>query len=150
MELGALEAMAVQGAQETVAVQGAHEAMAGGPCGRGLSPLSPAPTGHRNTRHRNTGQPSGARHTGQDSPPGTGSPPGLARKLRLLLGMTRSQGLSQGPSATASTSTTRGQEPPAPDESPWTRPTRYIKTVPEGKTRLKNHDSGDMARHSWP
>ncbi len=43
--------------------------------------------------------------TGQDSPPGTGSPPGLARKLRLLLGMTR----SQGPSATASTSATRGQ-----------------------------------------
>ncbi len=59
-------------------------------------------------RHR-TGQPSGARHTGQDSPPGTGSPPGLARKLRLLLGMTRSQGPSQGPSATASTSATRGQ-----------------------------------------
>ncbi len=41
-------------------------------------------------RHR-TGQPSGARHTGQDSPPGTGSPPGLAWKLRLLPGMTRSQ-----------------------------------------------------------
>ncbi len=54
-----------------------------------------------------TGQPSRARHTGQDTPPGTGSPPGLARKLRLLLGMTRSQGPSQGPSATAST--TRGQ-----------------------------------------
>ncbi len=59
-------------------------------------------------RHR-TGQPSGARHTGQDSPPGTGSPPGLARKLRLLLGMARSQGPSQGPSATAPTSATRGQ-----------------------------------------
>ncbi len=42
------------------------------------------------------------------------------------------------------------EEPPAPDESPWTRPKRYIKTVPEGKTRLKNHDSGDMAWHSWP
>ncbi len=61
-------------------------------------------------RHR-TGQPSWARHTGQDSSPGldkqdktgpptgTGSPPGLARKLRLLLDMTRSQGPSQGPSA---------------------------------------------------
>ncbi len=34
-ELAALEAMAVQGAQE---------AMAGGPCGRGLGPLSPALT----------------------------------------------------------------------------------------------------------
>ncbi len=43
--------------------------------------------------------------TGQ--PTGTGSPPGLARRLRLLLGMTRSQGPSQGPSATASTSATR-------------------------------------------
>ncbi len=43
-ELGALEAMAVQGAQEAMAVQGAQEAMADGPCGRGLGPLSPAPT----------------------------------------------------------------------------------------------------------
>ncbi len=42
------------------------------------------------------------------------------------------------------------EEPPAPNESPWTRLTRYIKTVPEGKTRLKNHDLGDMARHFWP
>ncbi len=45
--------------------------------------------------------------TGQ--PTGTGSPPGLAWKLRLPLGMTRSQGPSQGPSATASTSATGGQ-----------------------------------------
>ncbi len=85
--------------------------MAGGACGRGLGPLGPAPTagtlstptknfagevrGYQEPsgakhRHR-TGQPSGARHTGQDSPPGTGSPPGLAWKLRLLPGMTRSQ-----------------------------------------------------------
>ncbi len=42
-------------------------------------------------------------------PTGTRSLPGLARRLRLLLGMTRSQGPSQGPSATASTSATRGQ-----------------------------------------
>ncbi len=41
---GAQEAMAVQGAQEAMAVQGAQEAMAGGPCGRGLGPLGPAPT----------------------------------------------------------------------------------------------------------
>ncbi len=27
-----------------MAVQGAQEAMAGGPCGRGLGPLGPAPT----------------------------------------------------------------------------------------------------------
>ncbi len=52
-ELAALEAMAVQGAQEAMAelgaqeamaVQGAQEAMEGGPCGRGLGPLGPAPT----------------------------------------------------------------------------------------------------------
>ncbi len=43
--------------------------------------------------------------TGQ--PTGTGSPPGLAWKLRLPLGMTRSQRPSQGPSATASISATR-------------------------------------------
>ncbi len=42
-------------------------------------------------------------------PTGTRSPPGLAWRLRLLLGMTRSQGPSQGPSATASTLATRGQ-----------------------------------------
>ncbi len=41
--------------------------------------------------------------TGQ--PTGTGSPPGLARKLRLPLGMT-SQGPSQGPSVTAFISAT--------------------------------------------
>ncbi len=53
MELAALEAMAVQGAQEAIAelgaleamaVQGAQEAMVGGPRGRGLVPLGPAPT----------------------------------------------------------------------------------------------------------
>ncbi len=68
-------------------------------------------------------EPSGARPTGnghdsplglnrQDKtgqPTGTGSPPGLARKLRLPLGMTRSQGPLQGPSATASISTTGRQ-----------------------------------------
>ncbi len=52
-KLGALEAMAVQGAQEAMvelgaleamAELGAQEAMAGGPCGRGLGPLGPAPT----------------------------------------------------------------------------------------------------------
>ncbi len=126
---GALEAMAVQGAQEAMVVQGAQEAMAGGACGRGLGPLGPAPTaGTLSTppKKKFPGEVRGIRSppglntdTGQDSPPGldtrqhsppvTGSPPGLARKLRLLLGMTRSQGPSQGPSATASTSTTRGQ-----------------------------------------
>ncbi len=54
-----------------------------------------------------TGKPSRARQTRH--PTGTRSPPGLARRLRLPLGMIRSQGPSQGPSATASTSATRGQ-----------------------------------------
>ncbi len=54
-----------------------------------------------------TGKPSRARQTRH--PTGTRSPPGLARRLRLPLGMTRIQGPSQGPSATASTSATRGQ-----------------------------------------
>ncbi len=43
-ELGALEAMAELGALEAMAELGALEAMAGGPCGRGLGPLGPAPT----------------------------------------------------------------------------------------------------------
>ncbi len=54
-----------------------------------------------------TGKPSRSRQTRH--PTGTRSPPGLARRLRLPLGMIRSQGPSQGPSATASTSATRGQ-----------------------------------------
>ncbi len=88
---GAQEAMAVQGAQEAMAVQGAQEAMAGGPCGRGLGPLGPAPTagtllppqknfpeevrgyqepsGAKQTgQYKMTGKPSRARQTGQDSP----------------------------------------------------------------------------------
>ncbi len=60
-------------------------------------------TGHPTT----TGKPSRARQTRH--PTGTRSPPGLARRLRLPLGMTRIQGPSQGPSVTASTSATRGQ-----------------------------------------
>ncbi len=110
--------------------QGALEAMAGGLRGRGLVPRpghsSRNPSTPQKKFHgaaRGYQEPLGAKQTGtrQDSPPGldkqdktgpptgTGSPPGLAWKLRLLLGMTRSQGPSQGPSATASTSATRGQ-----------------------------------------
>ncbi len=71
---GAEEAMAVQGAQEAKAVQGAQEAMAGGPCGRGLGPLGPAPTaGTLSTPKKNFPgevrgyqEPSGAGHTEQD------------------------------------------------------------------------------------
>ncbi len=114
-------------------------------------------------------EPSGAKQTGQyitwqekalqgqtnrtGHPTGTRSPPGLAWKLRLPLGMTRSQGPSQGPSATTSTSatarqaagmasaaTTRGAA--CPDESPWTRQDKVFLNVPVGTTR--------QTRHSWP
>ncbi len=131
-ELGALEAMVELGAQAAMAELGAQAAMAGGPLQP--EPFYPQknfpgvvrgyqePSGAGQTRTYKTGQespPGLNRQTGQ--PTGTRSPPGLARRLRLLLGMTRSQGPSQGPSATASTSTTQQEEPPAPDESPWTR-----------------------------
>ncbi len=51
VELGAQEAMAVQGAQEAMAlaVQGALEAMADGLWGLGLGPLGPAPTAGTHT-----------------------------------------------------------------------------------------------------
>ncbi len=64
-------------------MQGAQEAMAGGPCGRGLGPLGPAPTaGTLSTPQKNFPgevrgyqEPSGARHTeqyktSQECPPG--------------------------------------------------------------------------------
>ncbi len=106
------EAMAELGALEAMTVQGAQEAMAGGPCGHGLGPLQPEPFLPPKKfpgEVRGYQELSGARQTGtgHDSPPGlnrqdktgqptgTGSPPGLARKLRLLLGMTRHQGPSQ-------------------------------------------------------
>ncbi len=131
---GAPEAMVELGALEAMAELGAQEAMADGLRGLGLGPLGPAPkagtyttppkkipwgsegvsepsrakqTGQYKTRQERPPRPDRQDRTGQ--PTGTGSPPGLARRLRLLLGMTRSQRPSQGPSATASTSTTRGQ-----------------------------------------
>ncbi len=64
-------------------MQGAQEAMAGGPCGRGLCPLGPAPTAGTLTTPPKTfpgevrgyQEPSGAKQTGQyktrqESPPG--------------------------------------------------------------------------------
>ncbi len=74
MELGSLAAMAELGAQEAMAVQGAQEAMAGGPCGRGLGPLGPAPTTGTLLppqkkfpgEVRGYQEPSGAKHRRQD------------------------------------------------------------------------------------
>ncbi len=112
----ALEAMAVQGAQEAMAVQGSsggHGRSSSGPWHRSPRPgpysrnpyyppppkfpwgsqgVSGALRGRTDrTVHDRTGKPSGARQ-----PTGTRSPSGLARKLRLLMGMTRHQGPSQG------------------------------------------------------
>ncbi len=114
-----------------------------------------------------TGQPFRARQTGHDDrkalqgqtdttghPTGTRNPPGLARRLRLLLGMTRSQGPSQGPSATASTSATRGQAARMASMA-TTRGAACPRRVSMDKTRqgrLKcscGHNKTDT-RHSWP
>ncbi len=87
-------------------------------------------------------------------PTGTRSPPGLARRLRLLLGMTRSQGPSQGPSATASTSATRGQAARMASMA-TTRGAACPRRVSMDKTRqgrLKcscGHNKTDTW-HSWP
>ncbi len=129
---------------EAMAVQGALEAMAGGlswpwpqslgqatPAGTLLPPKKKFPGEVRGYQEPSRARQTGQYMTGQDGtvlrgqtdrtrhPTGTRSPPGWARKLRLPLGMTRSQGPSQDPSATAST--TGGQ---AAGKSPWTRPTR--------------------------
>ncbi len=74
----------------------------------GVSELSGAKqTGQYKTRQERPPGPDRQDRTGQ--PTGTRSPPGLAWRLRLHLGMTRSQRPTQGPSATASISMTRGQ-----------------------------------------
>ncbi len=99
-----------------------------------------------------TGKPSRARQTRH--PTGTRSPPGLARRLRLPLGMIRSQGPSQGPSATASTSATRGQAARMASMA-TTRGAACPRRVSMDKTRqgsLKcscGHNKTDT-RHSWP
>ncbi len=75
VELGALAAMAELGALEAMAVQGAQEAMADGLRGLGLGPLGPAPTAGTHTTppkfpwgSEGVSEPSGAKQTGQDSP----------------------------------------------------------------------------------
>ncbi len=90
--------------------------------------------------------------TGQ--PTGTRSPPGLAWRLRLHLGMTRSQRPTQGPSATASISATRGQAARMASMA-TTRAAACPRRVSMDKTRhgsLKcscGHNKTDT-RHSWP
>ncbi len=90
--------------------------------------------------------------TGQ--PTGTGSPPGLARRLRLLLGMTRSQRPSQGPSATASTSATRGQAARMASMA-TTRGAACPRRVSmdltwQGKLKCSCGHNKTDTQHSWP
>ncbi len=148
-DLGALEAMAVQGAQVAMAVQGAQEAMAElgaleamaelgaleamadglwGPWPRSLGPAPTAGTpftppqnflgksgGIRSPpgldTQNSTGQPSRAKQTGQDSPQEPLPPP------------------RQGGRRLEWPPWPQQEEPPAPDESPWTRhdKTRFFK-----------------------
>ncbi len=157
-------------------MQGAQEAMAGGPCGRGLGPLGPAPTAGTLLPPQNFPgevrgyqEPSGAKQTGQykqdrealqgqtdrtGQPTGTRSPPGLAWRLRLHLGMTRIQRPTQGPSATASISAIRGQAARMASMA-TTRGATCPRRVSMDKTRpgkLKcscGHNKTDT-RHSWP
>ncbi len=143
---------------ETMAELGALEAMADGL--RGPWPRSPQPGPYsRNPFYPQKKfpwgsqgvsgyqEPSGARHTEHDKtrlqgqtnrtghPTGTRSPPGLAWKLRLPLGMTKSQGPSQGPSATASISATRGQVARMASMA-TTRGAACLRRVSTDKTRL--------------
>ncbi len=67
----------------------------------------PGPDRQDSTKQERPPGPDRQDRTGQ--PTGTRSPPGLAWRLRLHLVMTRSQRPTQGPSATASISATRGQ-----------------------------------------
>ncbi len=98
----------------------------------GSEGVSGALRGSKHTEQYMTRQDSRARQTGQDIPQEPEALLGWLGKLRLPLGMTKSQRPSQGPSATASIPRQGGrrlewppwpqqEEPPAPDESPRTR-----------------------------
>ncbi len=146
-------------------MQGAQEAMAGGPWSLQPEPFLP-PQKISLGKVSGYQEPSGARHTEQymtrlqgqtdrtGQPTGTRSPPELAWRLRLLLGMTWSQRPTQGPSATASISATRGQVARMASMA-TTRGAACPRRVSMDKTRhgsLKcscRHNKTDT-RHSWP
>ncbi len=106
-------------------MQGAQEAMAGGPCGRGLGPLGPAPTaGTLSTPPKNFPgevrgyqELSGARHTEQyktrqERPPGPDRQDRTTHRNQKPSWAGLEAEASSGhdmTSATTSTSTTRGQ-----------------------------------------
>ncbi len=116
---------------------------------RGYQPSGAKQTG----QYKTTGKPSRARQTGQDSPQEQEALLGCFRKLRLPLGMT-SQGPSQGPSATASTSTTWGQAARMASMAK-ARGAACPRRVSVDKTRQSSlkcscgHNKTDI-RHSWP
>ncbi len=148
-ELGALEAMTVQGAQE---------AMAGGlswPWPRpGHSSRNPStPPKKFPGEVRGYQEPSGARQTGQyrtalrgqtdrtRHPTGTGSPPGLFSEAEASFGILWHQGPSQGPSATASNSTTRGAACPRRVS---------VDTTRQGSLKCSCGHNKTQTRLSWP
>ncbi len=109
-------------------------------------------TQHDSTKHDRNALQGQTDRTGQ--PTGTRSPPWLAWRLRLHLGMTRSQRPTQGPSATASISTTGGQV--ARMASMATKQgaacPRRVSMDKTDKIVLKcscGHNKTDT-RHSWP
>ncbi len=98
------------------------------------------PSGARQTgqdRNRTgTGQPSRAKQTGTGQPTGTGSPPGLSSEAEASSGQDMTSGAlteslsnrfhfhDKGAGGWEWPPRPLQEEPPAPDESPWTRPTR--------------------------
>ncbi len=82
-------------------------------------------------------EPSGAKLTGTGQPTGTGSPPGLSSEAEASSGHDMTSGALTGSLSNRFHFHDKGaggwkwplrplqEEPPAPDESPWTRPTRY-------------------------
>ncbi len=85
--------------------------MAGGLCGHVLVPATTART-FLSPQKKIHGAANGVSGVLRGCPQEQGALTGQAWKLRLLRGMTRSQGPPHGPSATASTSATRRQVPP--------------------------------------
>ncbi len=143
-ELGALEAMAELGALEAMAELGALEAMAGRLRGLGLGPLGPAPTAgilSNPPPKISLGKLGGIRSppglnrqdkTGTGQPTGTGSPPGLSSEAEASSGHDEESGALTGSLSNRFHLSDKGaggwewppwplqEEPPAPDESPWT------------------------------
>ncbi len=159
-ELGALEAMAVQGALEAMA-----DGPQPGPYSRNSYYPPPPPPQNFPGEVRGYQEPSGAKQTGQykkrqESPPGPDrqdrnrKPSRASSEAEASSGHDQESGALTGSLSDRLHFSDKGaggwewppwplQEPPAPDESPWTR---------QDKVSLKcscGHNKTDT-RHSWP